>query len=223
MWKYLIYKEWLKLRWITWGAVALSLATGIYMMLELRHFNNVFSERNTWYSLVYQDDQFYQILNFLPLLIGIGFPLLQFLPEIYQKRLKLTFHLPLVPVHSIFIMTFFGTALMLASMLVPLGFILLTTTFFFHFSVIAPLSLSLLPIILGSTICYSATVSILLEPSGKIKIYLFIVLFLSALFPFSKTMFEGMNINLIPILMVAALWHMSLYFTAIRFAKIITN
>ena len=60
--------------------------------------------------LLSRDTVFIELLQYLPLIIGALFASLQFIPEMTQKRLKLTLHLPYPQQRMILLMLLAGVA-----------------------------------------------------------------------------------------------------------------
>lgn len=94
MTKMILYKEWLKTRWILLGVVAVLCALTFYCFLNLTKVVEIRGAELLWETLVAKDTVLTEILRYLPALAGAVLALSQFVPEIQQKRLKLTLHLP---------------------------------------------------------------------------------------------------------------------------------
>lgn len=92
--KAIIYKEWLKTRWFLLGAVAVAVIFTSYTILNLAKVVEFRGAATLWGAMVAKDALLVDSLRYIPLLIGGLLAIVQFVPEIVQKRLKLTLHLP---------------------------------------------------------------------------------------------------------------------------------
>ena len=88
------YKEWLKNRWFYVLAAVFSLLLCLYVTLNLYRLCNLRGAAHFWEAALTKDAIFIQLLHYMPLLLGIAAALVQFIPEMLQKRIKLTLHLP---------------------------------------------------------------------------------------------------------------------------------
>ena len=90
----IFYKEWIKTRGI--GCWQLFFMIGItgYSMLRIGRTIAIQGIDHLWVVMVQKDAIFIDLLQFVPLLIGILLAAVQFFPEMQRKCLKLTLHLP---------------------------------------------------------------------------------------------------------------------------------
>lgn len=94
MMKAIFYKEWIK----TYRYGLLMLATlwafvG-YCLLTMHRIAELKGANHLWETMLQRDAIFIDRLRYLPLLAGVLFALVQFVPEMHRKCLKLTLHLP---------------------------------------------------------------------------------------------------------------------------------
>ena len=113
--KAIFYKEWIKTHRYFWLALIVSSVFVIYALLQLQRVIGFKGVEHLWEILLSRETVFIELLTYVPLAIGVLLALVQFVPEIQQKRLKLTLHLP-YPQRSMI-------GLMLAAGLVQLGII----------------------------------------------------------------------------------------------------
>ncbi len=223
MWKTLFYKEWLKTKKVVIGLSLLALLICAYMSLELYHYKQTSGEKAIWYEIYYSNYTFYKFIKFLPLLAGIVLPAFQFLPEIQNKRLKLTYHLPLKPEHSTFIMLLFGMSMYFITIFVPILIFMFSYAFMLDLAFVYSILLTIAPWAIAGFICYNAMVCILLEPTWKIRSFQILLLGVSPLLAYSDGAPEALNHAILPFSILAILWHLSSYLSAFRFAKITSN
>lgn len=65
---------------------------GIYS--NVRHELIIKDAETYWNNILQQRAIYFTVLKFIPLLIGLLISVAQFVPEIVEKRIKLTLHLP---------------------------------------------------------------------------------------------------------------------------------
>lgn len=92
--KAIFYKEWIKTRRYTLLALILSLVFVGYALLQLQRVIGFKGVGHLWEILLSRDTVFIEVLTYVPLAIGMLMAVVQFVPEMQQKRLKLTLHLP---------------------------------------------------------------------------------------------------------------------------------
>lgn len=110
--KALIFKEWIKTRMVFFIALALALAVAAYAILMMNRLIELKGVQHLWIIMLLKDNSFIDIIKYVPLAVGLAIGIAQMAPEMAQKRLKLTLHLPYPQARLI--------ALMLATGLVEL-------------------------------------------------------------------------------------------------------
>ena len=91
----MLYKEWLKIRWFLIGATITGLLVVAYLFLNTQRFITFQGANKVWYSILFLNMQYFSLLKYIPFLIAIGIGVAQYFPETINKRIKLTFHLPI--------------------------------------------------------------------------------------------------------------------------------
>lgn len=112
--KAIFYKEWLKTRWYLLSAAAVTLGTTGYSLLRIMRVAELKGITHVWEAIISRDAVFVDTLEYLPLLAGMLLALVQFMPEMHRKCLKLTLHLPCAHIRMITLMTAFGAAALAA-------------------------------------------------------------------------------------------------------------
>ena len=92
--KALLYKEWLKTRRVFFGALVLAIALACYAVLMMNRLIELKGVDHLWLIMLMKDNTFIDIIKYSPAVIGIAVGAAQMVPEMTQKRLKLTLHLP---------------------------------------------------------------------------------------------------------------------------------
>lgn len=168
--KAIFYKEWIKTHRYFWLALIVSSVFVIYALLQLQRVIGFKGVEHLWEILLSRETVFIELLTYVPLAIGVLLALVQFVPEIQQKRLKLTLHLP-YPQRSMI-------GLMLAAGLVQLWIIFVLnylTLWAYLQSILAPelvarILLTSLPWYLCGITGYLFAAWICLEPTWRRRI-----------------------------------------------------
>lgn len=182
--KALFYKEWIKTRWILLLATIASSLLVVYAEMRIGKAVSMKGAAHIWEVLLTRETIFIQSLTYVPLFIGIALALFQFVPEMQQKRLKLTLHLPVGQQTILGTMLLFGASLLL--LLFVLNFSILAV--YLQRILAAELSgrilLSALPWYMAGLAAYGLTAWICLEPTWKRRILnaLFMLAFLRLFF-----------------------------------------
>ena len=90
----ILYKEWLKTRWVVAGIALVGAGMLFYSFLNLAKVVQFRGTEILWSTLIAKDTVLLEAFKFIPAVAGLLLALAQWLPEIQQKRLKLTLHLP---------------------------------------------------------------------------------------------------------------------------------
>ena len=219
MWKSLIYKEWLKVKWffILFAAIGI-LAVG-YVFLKVQHDFTFNGAKNYWYLFLFQKLQFFSYLKFVPVAGALAIAVAQYFPETVTRRIKLTFHLPLNENKALLMMMLFGTVCLLACYVLFLLLFLGLSFLFFPAEIIGLAMVSIAPWFLAGFAVYYLTALIVLEPVWKFR-FLYLVVFASVIpFYFEKAV-SGGYAPAIPVLFVlTVILSIAVLFSGIRFRK----
>lgn len=163
--KALLYKEWIKLRWVFWLVLLGGLLVELYLFIRVGRSFRIAGAGHIWDVVVNRNQFLFADMRFWPLVAGSALALMQFIPEVSMKRLKLTLHLPMNECRIILTMLGFGLlALMLAfglQLLVLLGGI----SYFFAAPFVVSAASTVLPWYLGGLSTYLLIAFVCIEPS----------------------------------------------------------
>ena len=104
----IFFKEWIKTRWYLLLACIVTLGFAGYSMLRINRVVELKGAAHVWEVMLSRDAVFVNLLEYVPLLVGILLALVQFIPEMYHKCLKLTLHLPYPQLKMINLMLLYG-------------------------------------------------------------------------------------------------------------------
>lgn len=110
----IFYKEWIKTRWYFLLAVLATLGFTGYCMLRINRVVEVKGAAHVWEVMLQRDAIFIEMLQYIPLIVGILMAVVQFVPEMQRKCLKLTLHLPYPALKMTAHMLLAGSVLLLA-------------------------------------------------------------------------------------------------------------
>ena len=114
MLKAILYKEWIKLRWYALLAVLVTTGVAAYCLLRMDRAVTLRGAGHIWEVMVLKNAIFIDYLQFVPLLAGVLAALVQFMPEMQRKCLKLTLHLPCSQQRMVFTMLAAGVLVLVA-------------------------------------------------------------------------------------------------------------
>ena len=86
--KMIVYKEWLKTRWVLLGITLVMAGVAAYALLNLAKVVEFRGAELLWTTLIAKDTVLLEAFRYLPAVAGGLLALAQMLPEIQQKRLK---------------------------------------------------------------------------------------------------------------------------------------
>ena len=218
MWRSIIYKEWLKLRWVWIILTLLGMLAVANIYIRLAHDILFAQANNFWYGILFNKYQYFKVLKFLPFM-GLVLAVAQYLPETLHKRIKLTFHLPLGENKSLIIMMLSGTVCLLATYFLIFSGFYLSSAILLPVEIINSASISILPWILAGFALYYFVSLIVLEPVWYYwPIYSAVAFFFVRVYLVSSPSGAYKPINLYLVILTALL-SIVFIFSAYRFRK----
>lgn len=168
--KAIFYKEWIKMRWFCLVAALFLAGFTAYALLRVQRVITFKGAAHIWEVMLEKEVVFIDILQYLPVLLGVLLALVQFIPEMTHKRLKLTLHLPFPQRKMILLMMSVGLAA-LAVLSAVQAFVLWC---YFH-TLLAPelvsrILLTSLPWYLAGLALYPLAAWVCLEPTWRRRI-----------------------------------------------------
>lgn len=170
MLKAIFYKEWIKLRRYFVLALVASTAVTVYCLLRMNRAIGLREAAHIWEVMVLKNIVFIDYLRFVPLLVGLLAALVQFVPEMQRKCLKLTLHLPYPQQQMVFAMLATGVALLLACFAVNFAVMLAYLPTVLPAELTANVLSAAVPWYLAGLAAYLLTAWICLEPTWKCRI-----------------------------------------------------
>ena len=219
MFKSLIYKEWLKTRWFLAGFLLLSALALSLMFLKVYHDLKFNGGTNYWNNILFLGFSYFASFKFVPLIGGIIIGFSQYFPETVEKRLKLTFHLPVNENKILLQMMSYGTIILSLAYLFLLIILLVFSTVFFPREIIIDALMSMTPWFLSGYASYYLVGLIVLEPIWKYRfVYTVISAFYVLFYHYTAMVGAYASLNIMLTIFTMAL-SISVLFSGYRFRK----
>lgn len=172
MFNALFYKEWIKTRRVVLllGVILASLI--IYTFINTGQMFRVGGAVQTWASIVLKDMAVLPaVMKWFPLLVGVMLGLVQFIPEMTDKRLKLTLHLPLPESRILSAMLLYGVMVLSGLYIVTYLSLLIGFQGYYPSEIIGLMTWQILPSLLGGVVSYLFAAWICLEPVWRQRVF----------------------------------------------------
>lgn len=168
----LSYKEWMKTRRLI-GVMLLLMAAAVgYTYIDLTHAIRLNEAVNVWYGCIFQGTSVAPWMMYLLPLAGIALGVVQYVPEMTQKRLKLTLHLPAGETQIMASMLWYGFSVILLLCLLLSLVLSALVRLFLPSEIVGMMLQQLLPWMVAAVAGYGFTAWICIEPpSGNSGCY----------------------------------------------------
>lgn len=219
MWKSVLFKEWLKIRWILIIYTILGIIAVANVFLKVKHDITFHEANNYWYTVLFQGLQYFRYLKFLPLAGGLAIAVAQYFPETVSKRIKLTFHLPVNENKVLLMMVAFGSVCLFASFILMFGIFTGFSMAFFPDAIVISAIQSVIPWFLAGFAVYFLVGLIVLEPVWIFRLLYFLAA--CAVIPifFQPSVTGGYAPLNLKLAILVALVSISVLFSGYRFRK----
>jgi hypothetical protein len=215
----IVFKEWLKIRWTYVAAVLLFAGVILNIALDIRRDMNFNAPMAVWSAVVFMGYQFYHLLCYVPLLIGIAVGVAQFVPEVLQSKLKLALHLPIRENSAMLQMVGVGLLAIVALFLVALLAVALITVHYFPVEVLSSVLITVAPWFLAGIGAYLVVATVITEPRWIQRVIL-ILLGYGALSPlFVGGQYEAYRHSFYLFVLLIALWSTGIVLSGHRFRR----
>jgi len=217
--KAVLFKEWLKMKWAFWGLLILWLVVVLYVYIDIVHQLKFYEASIIWYNIVTLGLSYYSIIFYLPVLSGLILGIAQFVPEITEKRLKLTLHLPIKENRILFSMISIGGLMLLVLYLVSIFGLIFVSSMFYASQITVSMLITIAPWYFAGIVIYFSSAMIILEP-----IWLRKILYLPVALGFTNLLLEEGWFNmyeksLITFLVLTLFFILSVLITGFRFKR----
>ena len=219
MYNALFYKEWVK----TWKLIALATivfgGSITYSFISITQDLRVSGAIDVWESVIMKDLPLLPTLKWLPLLVSVLLALAQYVPEMQDKRLKLTLHLPLPESGIVLFMLSYGITILLSIYIISYIILLSGLSIWFPSEFVLSSFYTTAPWFLAGLSAYLLTTWVCLEPVWKHRIInaVFAVSGLSLFFIDARS--GGYNLFLPYLLVFTVLGLLFPFYSVIRFKE----
>lgn len=165
--KALIFKEWIKTRMVFFISLVLALATAGYAMLMVNRLIELKGVEHLWLIMLLKDNTFIDIIKYVPVAVGIAVGVAQMAPEMNQKRLKLTLHLPYTQGRLLALMLATGVSELLIIFVLQTAVVAVRYSFLLPAELVWRVMLTSLPWYLAGFVAYFFVASICLEGTWR--------------------------------------------------------
>lgn len=177
LFKAIIFKEWLKIRWTLFIMFLLSLGLLVNIWINLAYGLRFHNPSDFWAVIIFRKYVFFSLLQYFPLVAGLSMAVAQFLPEMHRDRLRLTLRLPLPENLIIFQMNLVVTLILISLFLFDLIFLLAFSAIYFPEEIVKNIFIVSLPWFLAGISTYFGVSTILVEPVWIRRIIMAIILY----------------------------------------------
>ncbi|MCX6221018.1 MAG: hypothetical protein NTZ69_08510 [Bacteroidia bacterium] len=219
MWKSIVYKEWLKIRWFLIGFTTLGIVGIGYLFLKVQHGFTFNGGSGFWYNILFMGFQFFGYFKYFPLFGGLLIGVAQYFPETINKRIKLTFHLPLKENNVLLMMHAFGVVCLLISFLLLLGMFVTMSNFYFPSQMVYDSVVSVIPWFLAGLVAYFFVALIVLEPVWMYRFFYTLVAGFFADIYIKSPVIAAYGPAIPGLFVLTILMSVALLFSAYRFRK----
>ncbi len=170
--KAILFKEWIKTRGVFIIALLATAAITAYAILMMSRLISLKGVEHLWLIMLLKDNSFVDILKYVPAAVGIAVAIAQMAPEMSQKRLKLTLHLPYPHTTLILLMLATGIAELIIINGIMLAAIAVYDSLILPAELVSRVTLTMLPWCFAGLTAYLFVCSICLEATWRRRIIL---------------------------------------------------
>ncbi|WP_162304401.1 hypothetical protein [Maribellus luteus] len=219
MWKSMFYKEWIKVRLASILSLAVGTVAILGIYLNVRHTFIITNAHEFWDGIINQRHIYFKLFKYIPLGIGILIGLSQFLPEVKDKRIKLTLHLPLNEEKAGLKMVAFGLTCLLTLYSILSALLILPGRYYFPYEVVALSANTIIPWFSAGLAAYFITGLITIEPLWKYKVFYTLLGFAFINLFYQSDLAGAYQYAWLPFLGIISLVSISILFSIYRFRK----
>lgn len=198
----LFYKEWIKSRRMVLFGLIVFVGVIVYSLIIIGQTFRIDGSVQAWDSIILNDAPvFPAVLQWIPLLFALSLSCAQFIPEVLNKRLKLTLHLPMSESCIVSATLGYGISVLFIVYVFWYTIIMSGLSFYFPFEIRSLALMKSLPWFLSGVACYFLVAWICIEPLWIQRFFnAFISICILSLFFFKAV--SGAYLPLLPFLFI---------------------
>ena len=162
-------KEYYKIRRLWFMVLAMNLAVCVHLWMTTRRLFILDHPEVVWYRVLHLGQIHYDSLVYVPVITGILVACIQYLPEMWGERLKLSLHLPMSPHILILIHVWVGLVALVLALLPDMATLVWVTGQYFPIQAVATSVQTALPWFMAGIAAYLGATLVILEPHYKRK------------------------------------------------------
>jgi hypothetical protein len=167
----ILFKEYLKIRWLWLMLVALNLLLMGHIYIDARHLFAMDHAEMVWYRVIHLGQIHYAGLKYAPMLTGLLVACIQYLPEMAGERLRLSRHLPVSPHRLILAHVVVGLTAVVLVIVLDMASLALISFMYFPTEAVSSALATSLPWGLAGLASYLGVTLALLEPGYRLKLF----------------------------------------------------
>lgn len=168
----LFYKEWIKTRRIVVLISIILIGLICYTFIYTGQLFRVGGAVQTWNTVILKDMPILpDITQWIPLMVAFLLSFFQFVPEITDRRLKLTLHLPLSETRTISILLLYGIIILLVAFLFTYLVLSVGLSLYYPREIITAMLWKSTPWFLAGILGYILSAWVCIEPVWHQRIY----------------------------------------------------
>jgi lysylphosphatidylglycerol synthetase-like protein (DUF2156 family) len=169
--KSLFFKEWIKSRWALLVTLLVFAGVITYTFIAMSTELRILGAGTVWESIIMKGITYFDYLKYLFLLAGVLLAVVQYAPEMVNRRLKLTLHLPLPEYRIILSMLLFGVLSLAVLFLLVQGAVRTGMNRYYPVEITQWSLAAMLPWLWGGFAAYLLTVWISIEPAWRQRLF----------------------------------------------------
>lgn len=216
----LFYKEWIKTRRMVYLSAVIFICIIIYSLINTAQVFRLEGAVQAWSGAILKDAPVLPpFVQWAPFLTALMMAFMQFVPEMNNKRLKLTLHLPRPESRIMSAMLSYGLSVLTVIFLITYIILMILFSIYYPAEILKLVLWKSLPWFLGGLTSYLLAAWICIEPVWRQRIFNTIIsVCLLSIFAISAQ--SGAYIPMFIILIVAALVSFTFpFYSAIRFKE----
>jgi len=166
----LIFKEWKKMKWFYIGMLLIGLLLLSYVFMSIGRSFRIVGAGHIWDVIVNKNQMMFRNLKYYSVITGACLGVAQFVPEMLQKRIKLTLHLPMAEQRIVLVMLGFGQLLTLSIFLLHVIAVVVFSNFYFPMEILLSALKTLIPWYAAGLLVQSFVAMICIEPTWSRRI-----------------------------------------------------
>ncbi|MBB4035347.1 hypothetical protein GGR21_001236 [Dysgonomonas hofstadii] len=167
----LFYKEWCKTKRVILLLFLVFIGVLGYTFINIDQMFRISGAINTWSNIIMKDMSILpQIMTWVPVLAALLLSFAQFIPEMTDKRLKLTLHLPMPENKIMTTMLLYGICTLLTLYILSYIILVIGASIYFPSEIVAGMLWQSIPWFLAGILSYILATWVTLEPTWRQRI-----------------------------------------------------